>query len=305
MPASTATSTLRDRRYTGVFTAITTPFTPDGSKIDFERLAAQIEFQARGGVRGIVIAGTTGESPTLTEEELTALAKRGIELARKHGIMAILGTGSNSTAHAVHLQRLSAELGADGALSVNPYYNKPTQEGLYRHFMAVADSAKMPIVLYNIPGRTGVALAPATVERLASHQNIVAVKEATGSTDSASEISMRCPQLALLSGDDSMTLPFASIGGVGVVSVVSNILPGQLAAMCAAFLERNWDEALRIHRELFDFCRAMFVETNPIPLKAAMTLLGRDTGALRLPMCEASPATVAALRQALTRQGLL
>jgi 4-hydroxy-tetrahydrodipicolinate synthase len=305
MPTSTTSAPLRDPRFTGVFTAITTPFTPDGARLDLDRLAAQIEFQAQGGVRGIVIAGTTGESPTLTEDELVVLAKRGIELARRHGLLAVLGTGSNSTAHAVHLQKLAVNLGADAALSVNPYYNKPTQEGLYRHFMTVADAAKIPIILYNIPGRTGVALAPATVERLNAHSNIVAVKEATGSTDSASEICMRAPQLALLSGDDSMTLPFASVGGVGVVSVVSNLLPARLAALCRAFLAGEWDEARRVHRELFDFCRAMFVETNPIPLKAAMAILGRDTGSLRLPMCEASPATVESLRKVLTRQGML
>lgn len=303
--ANTAAHALRDPRFTGVFTAITTPFTADGSRIDFERLAAQIEHQARGGVRGIVIAGTTGESPTLTEDELRDLARRGIEQARRHGLLVIVGTGSNSTAHAVHLQRLAADLGADGALSVNPYYNKPTQEGLYRHFMTVADSAVLPTVLYNIPGRTGVALSPATVERLSRHDHIVAVKEATGSTDSATEICIRAPRLALLSGDDSMTLPFAAVGGVGVVSVVSNVLPARVTDLCNAFLGGRWEEALAIHRELFDFCRAMFLETNPIPLKAAMALLKRDTGSLRLPMSEASPATIGALREALSRQGLL
>src|SRR5690606_17964867 len=161
----------------------------------------------------------------------------------------IAGTGSNSTAHALELQHVATEAGVDATLSVNPYYNKPTQEGLYRHFSTIADAAKVPIILYNIPGRTGVALTPATVERLNKHPKIVANKEATGSTDSASEIAMRCPDLALLSGDDSMTLPFASIGGVGVVSVVSNLLPGKVSALCAAFLGGRWDEALRIHRE--------------------------------------------------------
>lgn len=298
-------SSLRDPRFTGVFTAIVTPFTADGSRLDLDRLAAQIEFQAKGGVRGIVIAGTTGESPTLTEDEFQTLAVRGIALARQHKILAILGTGSNSTAHAVHLQKLATELGADGTLSVNPYYNKPTQEGLYRHFMAVADAAKIPIVLYNIPGRTGVALAPATVERLSQHPNFVAVKEATGSTDSATEICMRAPQLALLSGDDSMTLPFASIGGVGVVSVVSNVLPAQLVTLCDHFLAGRWEKAVEIHRDLFDFCRTMFLETNPIPLKAAMALLGRDTGSLRLPMTGASPATIEALKKVLLQQQML
>jgi 4-hydroxy-tetrahydrodipicolinate synthase len=295
----------KDARFAGGFTAITTPFSANGSTIDAAHLADQIAFQAKGGIRGIVIAGTTGESPTLTEDEWRRLATLAIPEAKKAGMLAILGTGSNSTAHAVHLQKAAKELGADCTLSVNPYYNKPTQEGLYRHFMTVADAAAVPVMLYNIPGRTGVALAPATVARLAKHPNIVAVKEATGSLDSGTEIAMRCPELALLSGDDTLTLPFASIGAVGVVSVVSNILPGRIAALCDAFLKGQWAEALAIHRELFEFSRAMFLETNPIPVKAAMKMLGRDTGAIRLPMCEPTEATLAAVRQALTAQRLI
>ncbi len=231
--------------------------------------------------------------------------KLAVHPAHTAHLLAIAGTGSNSTAHACELQKFAKSIGADATLSVNPYYNKPTQEGLYRHFMAVADAAHIPVVLYNIPGRSDVTLAPATVERLNTHQNIVAIKEATGSLDSATEICMRCPNLALLSGDDSLTLPFAAVGGVGVVSVVSNILPARVASLCTAFLEGRWKDALAIHRELFDFSRAMFVETNPIPIKAAMRMLGRDTGALRLPMCDASEATAAAVRKALTAQGLL
>ena len=296
---------LKDPRFTGAFTAITTPFTADGAAIDYARLADQIAFQAKGRVTGIVVSGTTGESPTLTEAEYERLVHAAVDLGHKHGLLVIAGTGSNSTAHAVHLQKFAASAGADAALSVNPYYNKPTQEGLYRHFMAVAEAAPLPTVLYNIPGRTGVALTPATVERLAAHKNIVANKEATGSTDSASDIAIRCPGLALLSGDDSMTLPFAAVGGVGVVSVVSNIVPAKVSGLCAAFLSGRWAEALAIHRELFDLCRAMFLETNPIPLKLAMRLLGRDTGSLRLPMSEASEPTVQAARRALTAQGLL
>ncbi|MBX3376379.1 MAG: 4-hydroxy-tetrahydrodipicolinate synthase [Phycisphaeraceae bacterium] len=306
---------LNDPRFTGAFTAIVTPFTQNGEAIDYDRLAAQIEFQAKGergtgGVKGIVVCGTTGESPTLTEREYQELVKRAVELGHKHKLLVIAGTGSNATAHALHNQTVARDAGADGTLSVNPYYNKPTQEGLYRHFAAIAEAAEkggpiLPIILYNIPGRTGVALTTATVERLAKFRSIVAVKEATGSLDSGSEIAMKCPNLALLSGDDSLTLPFASVGGVGVVSVVSNILPGRVAALCAAFNGGNWDNALRIHRELYDFCRAMFLETNPIPVKGAMRLLGRDSGVLRLPMCDASAATMAAVRQALTAQGLL
>jgi 4-hydroxy-tetrahydrodipicolinate synthase len=302
-PAPTAK--LKDPRFTGAFTAITTPFADDGSEIDFDRLEKQIEFQAAAGVKGIVVCGTTGESPTLSDAEYGALVGRAVQLGHKNRLLVIAGTGSNSTAHATELQRFAAGAGADGALSVNPYYNKPTQEGLFRHFMAVADAAPIPTVLYNIPGRSGVALAPATVERLAAHPKIVANKEATGSIDSATDILLRCPGLALLSGDDAMTLPFASIGGVGVVSVVSNILPGKVAALCTAFATGKWEAAQRLHRDLFDVCRVMFMETNPIPVKAAMRLLGRDSGALRLPMCEASESTTKAVRDALVRQELL
>ncbi|MBL8990198.1 MAG: 4-hydroxy-tetrahydrodipicolinate synthase, partial [Phycisphaerae bacterium] len=196
-------------------------------------------------------------------------------------------------------------LGADAALSVNPYYNKPGQEGLYRHFMAQADACDLPVVLYNIPGRTGVALTPETVERLGRHPNIRAVKEATGSTDSCGEIAARCPGLAVLSGDDSMTLPFASVGAVGVVSVVSNVAPARTSGLCAAFLQGRWSDALRIHRELLPLCRALFVETNPIPVKAAMKVLGKDSGALRLPMTEARAETVEAVRRAMSGLGLV
>lgn len=294
----------RDPRFAGAFTAIITPFTADGSAIDFARLEQQIEFQAAGGVRGIVVAGTTGESPTLGEHEYPKLLARAAEVARARGLLTIAGTGSNSTAHALELQRIARDAGADATLSVNPYYNKPTQEGLYRHFASIADAAALPIVLYNIPGRTGVAISPATMQRLAKHERIVANKEATGSTDSATEIAIRCPELALLSGDDSMTLPFASVGAVGVVSVVSNLAPAKVSGLCAAFLKGDWAAARALHRELFDLCRAMFLETNPIPIKAAMRLLGRDSGSLRLPMTEASEPTIAAVREALARAGL-
>jgi 4-hydroxy-tetrahydrodipicolinate synthase len=298
-------TTLKDPRFTGAFTAITTPFTVDGAAIARDALQTQIAFQSQGGLKGIVVSGTTGESPTLTESEYKDLVKLAVHHAHAAHLLAIAGTGSNSTAHACELQKFAKSVGADATLSVNPYYNKPTQEGLYRHFMAVADAAHIPVVLYNIPGRSAVALAPATVERLNKHQNIVAIKEATGSLDSGTEICMRCPNLALLSGDDSLTLPFAAIGGVGVVSVVSNILPARVAGLCTAFLEGRWGDALAIHRELFEFSRAMFLETNPIPIKSALKMLGRDTGSLRLPMSPASDATVAAVRKALTTQGLL
>lgn len=298
----TNTHTPRTSRFAGAFTAITTPFSADGSTIDFSRLKEQIEFQARGedargGVQGIVLSGTTGESPTLTDSEFRQLVSKGVDIAHRNNLLAIVGTGSNSTHHAVELQRFARQVGADATLSVNPYYNKPVQEGLYQHFMHVADAADIPVMLYNIPGRTGVALSPETVARLAAHTNIQAIKEATGSTDSAGEIALRCPNMAVLSGDDTMTLPFASVGAVGVVSVVGNLLPGAISRLCQAFLAGRWDEALVIHRELIPIARAMFVETNPIPVKAAMALQGRDSGAIRLPMTPAADTTVAALRR--------
>ena len=215
--------------------------------------------------------------------------------------MVIAGTGSNCTAHAVELHRFAADAGADGSLSVNPYYNKPTQEGLYAHFAAVADAADLPVILYNIPDRTGVALTLETVQRLARHKSIVAVKEATGSTESAGLIASHCPKLALLSGDDGMTLPFGSLGGVGVVSVISNLLPEEMTTLTRLTSEDQFAEALKLHRTLFPLCQAMSVETNPIPVKAAMALLGRDSGSMRLPMTAATEATVEKLRPILDK----
>lgn len=295
---------LRDERFAGCFTAIITPFSEDGAAIDYGRLKAQIERQAAGNVRGIVVSGTTGESPTLSPSEYRELVQAAVRFGHDANLLVIAGTGSNSTAHAVESQRFAHEAGADAALSVNPYYNKPEQEGLYRHFMTIADAADLPIVLYNIPGRTGVALAPGTVERLFAHPNIVANKEATGSTDSATDMLARCGGLSLLSGDDSMTLPFLSVGGVGVVSVVSNLAPDRVSALVGAWLTGDTGRARELHYELFDLCRTMFCETNPVPVKTAMKLLGHDTGALRLPMTPPREETVGRVRAAIERLDL-
>lgn len=290
--------------FAGCYTAIITPFGGDG-QVDLARLRRHIEFQAAGGVAGVVPCGTTGESPTLSDAEWERVVAATVETARPLGLAVIAGTGSNSTHHAVELQKRAAALGADAGLSVNPYYNKPGQEGLRRHFLAVADAADLPVVLYNIPGRTGVALAPETIAKLARHRNIAAVKEATGSMDSASAIAAAC-DITILSGDDSMTLPFASVGARGVVSVVSNILPQPVQALCDACNGGQWDKARELHLQLFDVCRGLLsLETNPIPIKTAMRLLGRDTGTLRLPMTEGSEATVAAIRTLLTRLKML
>lgn len=286
--------------FRGCFTAVITPFTADGSKIDFTRLETQIQAQAAGGVTGIVISGTTGESPTLEHAEYEELVHKAIPMCRKHKLMAIVGTGSNSTAHAVAMQRFAAAAGADAGLSVNPYYNKPTQEGLYRHFMAVADASAMPVVLYNVPARTSVALTLDTILRLGEHPNIRAIKDATGGVDLAGETAARCPNLTVLSGDDPLTLPMMALGAMGVVSVVSNILPGEVSKLCAAWLEGRWAEALAIHRRIAGLTKALFVETNPVPVKAAMGILNRDTGSVRMPLTPATSASLERLKRELT-----
>lgn len=275
----------------GAYTALITPFTADGSAVDLDRLGDNIRHQAACGITGVVPCGTTGEAPTLTDQEHRVVVEKTVESAKPEGLVVIAGAGSNSTAHAVHLHRFAQAAGADAALHVCPYYNKPDQEGLYRHFMEIADSCGLPVVLYNIPGRTGVRLTADTIVRLAENPNIVAIKEATGALDLAAEIAIRT-DLALLSGDDPLTLPIGAVGGVGVISVVSNIVPDKVAALCRAFLDGDWDDARAKHAGLLALSRGLLgLATNPVPVKTAMAMLGRDTGALRLPLCEPDPQT--------------
>lgn len=286
----------------GCYTAMITPF-KDGA-VDYDRLTENAREQIAGGVDGLVPVGTTGESPTLSHEEhgkvIEAVVKAARSVAEGGGrkVQVIAGTGSNSTSEALSLTKHAADVGADAALMVNPYYNKPSQEGLYRHFAAVAEQVDLPIVLYNIPGRTNVTMSPQTVARLAELKNIVAIKEATGSMDMASEI-LSLADLRLLSGDDSLTLPLMAIGGRGVISVLSNLLPDKIKAMVDAALAGKFAIARQLHADLFPLCKAMFIETNPIPIKTAMALAGRDTGELRLPLCEMSAENKAALEKVL------
>jgi 4-hydroxy-tetrahydrodipicolinate synthase len=290
--------------FRGAYTALITPFSADGASVDFARFDEHIEFQAKGKVTGIVPCGTTGESPTLSEDEQREVIARAIKVGRPLGLQVIAGTGSNCTAHAIEMHCYAHSVGADASLQVSPYYNKPSQEGLYRHFMAVADSCELPIVLYNIPGRCGVAIAPETVARLARHPNIKAIKEATGSMDSASEIAQRCG-ITILSGDDSLTLPFAACGSKGVVSVVSNIVPRKVQELCDAFNGDRFGDAKRMHAELFKLCRGLLtLDVNPVPLKTAMKILGRDSGALRLPLVAPSKDVVAKIGELLAEFGL-
>ncbi len=276
-------------------TALVTPF--KGNKVDYVQLKKNVKFQIQEGIDGVVPVGTTGESPTLSHEEHRLVIESVVKAAAGK-VKVIAGTGSNSTAEALELTKHAKQVGADAALMVNPYYNKPTQEGLYRHFMTIADKVALPIVLYNIPGRTGITMSPSTVAKLAKHKNIVAIKEATGSLDIASEIASLC-DITILSGDDSLTLPLMSVGGKGVISVLSNIIPAKVKALTVAGLAGDYAAARKLHIELFPLFKGMFIETNPIPIKTAMALLGNDSGELRLPLCEPSADSLAAIKKLL------
>jgi len=289
--------------FRGSYTALTTPFKND--RFDEPTFEKQVAFQAAQGTNGIIPVGTTGESPTLSHEEHHRVFEVAVACARGTGMKVVAGTGSNSTDEAIDLTRFAKKIGADAALMVNPYYNKPTQEGMYRHFKAVASAVDIPIVLYNIPGRTGVTMTVATAARLARDcPNIVAMKEATGSMDSCSEL-VATTKLNVLSGDDSLTVPFMSVGAVGVISVASNIVPKAIRQMVDAALANDFAKARAIHLRHFDLFKALFIEGNPMGVKTAMQLLGRDTGDMRLPLCEVSATTKLTLRQVLINLGML
>ena len=286
----------------GAYTALITPFR-DG-QVDYDRLKANVAFQIEQGIDGVVPVGTTGESPTLSHEEHGKVIEAAVQAAAGR-VKVIAGTGSNATSEAVALTRHAASVGADAALMVNPYYNKPTQDGLYHHFMTVADAVDLPIVLYNIPGRTNITMLPETVARLAEHENIVAIKEATGSLDIASEIAS-ISNITIISGDDSLTLPLMSIGGKGVISVLSNLMPAKIKALVDAGLSGDFEQARKLHLELFGLCKGMLtLSTNPIPIKAAMALAGLDTGELRLPLYPLDDANTAKLEKLLSDAGVL
>ncbi len=292
----------KGEQFAGLTVALITPFR--GGEIDFDGLRRLVDWHIEQGTDCLAPVGTTGESPTLDHEEHERVIAAVMEQSRGR-IKIMPGTGSNSTREAIRLTRFARRAGADGALIVGPYYNKPTQEGYYRHFAAVAEAVDIPIVLYNIPGRTGSNILPETIARLAELPNIVGIKEATGSLDQASQI-LVSTNLTLLSGDDSLTLPLMSIGGRGVISVVGNIVPRDMKALVAAFDDGRLEEAQRWHRKLFPLCRDMLgVATNPIPIKAAMKLLGRDTGELRLPMWPLDATGEGKVRQTLINYGLL
>src|SRR5712675_2045265 len=284
--------------FRGTFTALVTPFR-DGS-IDVSAFEQLIETQIAAGITGIVAIGTTGESPTLSAEERAQVIRVAVAKANKRCLV-LAGTGSNYTRHAIANTNLAEELGADAALLVGPYYNKPSQEGLFRHFKAIADATSLPIMLYNIPGRCGVDIAPETVARLAKEcRNIVSIKEASGSVERVGELRRRLPDaFTILSGDDSLTLPFMAVGAVGVVSVASNLFPAEVCALVRAFESGDVRTAEKSHRKLFPLFKDLFIEPNPVPVKTALSWRGAMSAECRLPLCEMAATNQARLRKTL------
>ncbi|MBA3953070.1 MAG: 4-hydroxy-tetrahydrodipicolinate synthase [Rubrobacter sp.] len=268
--------------FSGAFTALVTPFR--NGEVDVEALEGLVEFQIGQGIHGLVPCGTTGETPSMSEEEDRLVIGTVVRVANGR-VPVIAGTGSNSTHMAIKYTRMAEEEGADGSLQVAPYYTKPTQEGLYRHFAAIAESTSLPIVLYNIPGRTSVTISAETTARLAEIPNVVGTKEATHSMDMASDIRRLCgEEFDILSGDDSLTLPLMSLGGRGVISVAGNVAPAVVSDMVNALLEGDFERGRELHYDLLPLCRALFVETNPIPVKTAASILGLCSDEMRLPM---------------------
>ena len=287
-----------------VLTAMVTPF-DENLNVDCKKAADLARLLIASGSDGVVVAGTTGESPTLTHEEKVALFRAVVEAIGGKGLV-IAGTGTNSTKDSIELTREAEDAGADGIMLVAPYYNKPPQDGLFRHFEAIAKETSLPIMLYNIPSRTGVNITPDTVVRLASIKNITAIKEASGNMDQVSEIRKRAPaDFAIYSGDDSLTLPIMACGGIGVVSVASHVAGPQIKEMVDAYLAGDPRKATRIHLTLFPLFRSLFVTTNPIPVKFALRLKGFDAGKVRLPLLSLGEKEEAVVKAAMKEAGIL
>lgn len=289
--------------FTGSLVAIVTPFR--NGKVDERALGDLIEFQIANGTDGVVPCGTTGESATLTHDEHDRVVAFTVETVRRR-VPVIAGTGSNSTEEAIALTKHAKQAGADGALLITPYYNKPTQEGLFRHYKAVAEAVELPLVLYNIPGRTGVNMAPSTVARLVACRNVVAIKEGSGSVQQVSDVIQLCgDRMTVLAGDDALTLPTMALGGKGVITVTANLAPKEMAALVDAALASRWDEARRLHYKLSPLFAALFYETNPIPVKEALGMMGMIDPEMRLPLCPMASDTRDKLTRVLKDCGLL
>ncbi len=290
--------------FTGSMVAIITPFDAEGN-FDEESYRQLIEFQIENGTDVIVPCGTTGESTTLTHKEHDLVVKTCIEQVNKR-VPVLAGTGSNSTAEAIEISKHAKEIGADGLLLVAPYYNKPSQEGLYQHYKTIANAVALPQIMYNVPGRTSMNVTAATTIRLAEIDNIVAIKEASGDVTQASEI-IACAgdKIDVLSGDDFLTLPLMACGAKGVISVTANIMPKQVKALVLAIQEGRWDDALKLHLQLLDLHQAMFIEANPVPVKTSAALMGKCRADVRLPLVAMQPETLSKLQSVLQKHGLI
>jgi len=287
----------------GAITAIVTPF--KNGQFDEAAYRELIELQVKGGIHGIVPCGTTGESATLSHAEHKRVVETCVDQVKKR-VVVIAGTGSNNTAESLELTQHAEKAGADAALMITPYYNKPTQEGLYQHYKTVASNTRIPIVVYNVPSRTSVNLLPETVARLAQMPTIVGIKEATGDLKQCSKVLKLCgDQFTVLSGDDFTVLPLLAVGGQGVISVVSNVAPADMAGMCNAFFQGDLAKARALHFKMWPLMEAMFFETNPTPAKTALKMMGKITGEVRQPLCPLSAANEDKLRQVMQKYGLL
>jgi len=286
--------------FKGSFVALVTPH--KNGKIDEKKFVELVEFQIKNGTNGIVPAGCTGEAATLSHEEQKRLMQFTVEAVNKR-VPVIAGTGSNNTEEALSLTKHAKKVGCSGALMITPYYNKPTPEGQYRHYEKIAKSVDIPIVLYNVPSRTGISMLPDTVARLSKIDNIVAIKEASGSLDQVSQILSLC-DITVLSGDDSLTLPMMSVGAKGVISVVANIIPGDVVKMVDSFLAGNTDEARKLHYKMMPIFKALFIETNPLPVKASLAIMKMIESEWRLPLCPPKDETIEKLKKVLKAYGL-
>ncbi|MBI4713212.1 MAG: 4-hydroxy-tetrahydrodipicolinate synthase [Planctomycetes bacterium] len=286
--------------FSGCITALVTPFKQ--GKVDYSKLFRLIDAQIKAGVQGLVLAGTTGEGATLTDQEKEKLFRTAVRYIKSQ-IIIIAGTGSNDTVKTIKLTRMAKSAGVDGALIVTPYYNKPTQAGLYLHYKTVAGKVGIPIIVYNVPGRTGVSIAPETVARLAGIRNIVAIKEASGSLEQVTQIKALC-DIPILSGEDYLTFPILCLGGKGVISVTSNIAPEDVAAMVRAWEGGNIDLARDYHYKLAPLNKTLFIESNPIPVKTALKMMGMLNGELRLPLCPMAKENIGKLKTVLKTYGL-
>lgn len=292
----------KDLIFTGSGVALITPFNKDG--VDYEKLGELIEFQIENQTDAIIICGTTGEASTMPDSEHLSVIRYAVEKTAGR-IPVIAGAGSNDTAHGVELCRGAAEAGADGLLLVTPYYNKATQKGLVLHYNALAQATDLPVILYNVPGRTGVNIGVETAKELAKTKQIVAIKEASGNIAYTAELAASCPELAIYSGNDDMIVPAMSLGGKGVISVLANVVPKETHDMCQKYLDGDVEGACKLQLEYLDLVKALFCEVNPIPVKTALNLMGMDVGFLRAPLCEMEEKNLNTLKQSLSKHNLI